>query len=122
MNSTKVFIWTLKIFDLDLSLDIISQSKETISIKIKGIPLQYANALRRICLNGVAIYAIDTVDTIINSSVMADEGIAHRLGMIPLKTEFSAVQYRSTKRVGRYHGMYTTKFSDSTRFSTVVLK
>ena len=92
MNSTKVFIWTLEIFDLDLSLDIISQSKEKISVKIKGIPLQYTNALRRICLNGVPVYAIDTVDTIINSSVMADEGIAHRLGMIPLKTEFSAVQ------------------------------
>ena len=92
MNPTKIFIWTLKIFDLDLSLDIISQNKEKISVKIKGIPLQYANALRRICLNGVPVYAIDTVDTIINSSVMADEGIAHRLGLIPLKTEFSAIQ------------------------------
>ena len=64
MNTKKIFIWTLKIFDLDLSLDIISQNKEKISVKIKGIPLQYANALRRICLNGVPVYAIDTVDTL----------------------------------------------------------
>lgn len=59
------------------------------SIKLKGIPLQYANALRRICLNGVPIFAIDTVDIIENSSVLADEGLAHRLGLIPLKSDLS---------------------------------
>jgi len=75
-----------------LSLNVISQNEQKISIKLKGIPLQYANALRRICLNGVPIYAIDTVDILVNSSVLADEGIAHRLGLIPLKTELSAVQ------------------------------
>jgi len=51
--------------------------------------LHYANALRRICLNGVPIFAIDTVDVIENSSVIPDEGIAHTLGMIPLKTELN---------------------------------
>ena len=75
-----------------MSLNVISQNEQKISIKLKGIPLQYANALRRICLNGVPIYAIDTVDVLANSSVLADEGIAHRLGLIPLKTELSAVQ------------------------------
>lgn len=57
------------------------------SVKIKGAPLQYANALRRICLNGIPVFAIDTVDVIDNSSVMSDEGVAHRLGLIPLKTD-----------------------------------
>lgn len=57
------------------------------SVKLKGVPLQYANALRRICLNGVPVFAIDTVDIIENSSVLADEGVAHRLGMIPLRTD-----------------------------------
>ena len=59
------------------------------SVKLKGIPLQYANALRRICLNGIPVFAVDTVDIIENSSVLADEGLAHRLGMIPLKTDLS---------------------------------
>ncbi len=71
------------------SLDIISQDSQKMSVKIKGVPLQYANALRRICLNGVPIFSIDTVDIIENSSVLADEGIAHRLGMIPLMTDLS---------------------------------
>jgi DNA-directed RNA polymerase subunit D len=59
------------------------------SVKLKGIPLQYANALRRVCLNGVPVFAIDTVDIIENSSVLADEGLAHRLGLIPIKTDLS---------------------------------
>lgn len=69
------------------SFEIISQDKQRISVKLKGVPLQYANALRRICLNGIPVFAIDTVDIIENSSVMSDEGIAHRLGLIPIKTD-----------------------------------
>jgi len=79
-----------KIFQYELpSLEVLSQDNQQMSIKLKGIPLQYANALRRICLNGVPVFAIDTVDIIENSSVLADEGIAHRLGMIPLRTDSS---------------------------------
>jgi DNA-directed RNA polymerase subunit D len=73
------------------SIEIISKDAKKISVKLKGIPLQHANALRRICLNGVPIFAIDTVDVIENSSVLADEGIAHRLGMIPLHSDLSKI-------------------------------
>ena len=74
-----------------MSLQIIDQNEQKISVRLQGMPLQYANALRRICLNGVPIFAIDTVDILENSSILADEGIAHRLGLIPLKTEFSSI-------------------------------
>lgn len=59
------------------------------SVKLKGVPLQYANALRRLCLNGVPVFAIDTVDIIENSSVLPDEGLAHRLGLVPLRTDLA---------------------------------
>ena len=71
------------------SLEVINKDNQKIAVKLKGVPLQYANALRRICLNGVPIFAIDTVDIIENSSVLPDEGLAHRLGLIPLKTDLS---------------------------------
>jgi len=71
------------------SLEVIKKDNKKISVKLKGIPLHYANALRRVCLNGVPIFAIDTVDIIENSSVLPDEGLAHRLGLIPIKTDLS---------------------------------
>ena len=71
------------------SLEVISKDNHKISIKLKGIPLQYSNTLRRVCLNGVPVFAIDTVDIIENSSVLPDEGLAHRLGLIPIKTDLS---------------------------------
>jgi len=69
------------------SIQILTENDKKISVKLKGVSLLCANALRRICLNGIPIFAIDTVDMIENTSVMADEGISHTLGMIPLKTE-----------------------------------
>ena len=69
------------------SIQVLTNDDKKISVKIKGVSSHYANALRRICLNGIPVFAIDTVDVIENSSVLPDEGIAHTLGLIPLKTE-----------------------------------
>ena len=73
-----------------MSLEITNENEQKISVKIKGVPLQYANALRRICLNGVPIYAVESIDVLENSSVLADEAVAHRIGLIPLKTDLIA--------------------------------
>ena len=98
-----------------MSLQIINQGEQKISVKLQGMPLQYANALRRICLNGVPIFAIDTVDILENSSILADEGIAHRLGLIPLKTELSAIETSSdSDRI-----MLTLDSGDSTDTRTI---
>ena len=71
------------------SIQILASDDKKISIKLKGVSLYYVNELRRICLNGVPVFAIDTVDIIHNSSVFADESLTHTLGMIPLKTELN---------------------------------
>ena len=73
-----------------MSLEIINENELKISVKIKGVPVQYANALRRICLNGAPIYAVENVDVLENTSVLADEGVAHRIGLIPLKTDLES--------------------------------
>ena len=73
-----------------MSLEIINENEQKISVKLKGIPIQYANALRRICLNGAPIYAVENVDILENTSVLADEGVAHRIGLIPLKTDLES--------------------------------
>ncbi len=45
-----------------------------------------ANALRRAAMGHVRCFAIDKVTFYENSSAMFDEYIAHRIGMVPIKT------------------------------------
>ena len=111
-----------------MSLQIIDQGEQKISVKLQGLPLQYANALRRICLNGIPIFAVDTVDIIENTSILADEGISHRLGLIPLKTELSAIQSNNeTDKIvlSLDYGVSTetrTVFSSELKSQDVVIK
>ena len=79
------------------SIQVLTSDDRKISVKLKGISSHYANALRRICLNGIPVFAIDTVDIIENSSVLPDEGIAHTLGLIPLKTELDAADESNSR-------------------------
>ena len=79
------------------SIQVLTSDNKKISVKIKGVSLHYANALRRICLNGIPVFAIDTVDVIENSSVLPDEGIAHTLGLIPLKTEYEGTDETNSR-------------------------
>ncbi len=69
------------------SIDIVSQSDDNIILKLRDIPREYANALRRIALSEVPTMAIDDVVILDNSSVIHDEAMAHRLALIPLRTE-----------------------------------
>ncbi len=68
------------------SVDILERADEKIVIKFNNIPRQYINAIRRTSISEVPTLAIDDVVILENSSVMHDEAIAHRLGLIPLLT------------------------------------
>ncbi|MFN4335975.1 MAG: DNA-directed RNA polymerase subunit D [Candidatus Nitrosocaldus sp.] len=67
-------------------IEVIEQSELRIAVRFRGYPIQYVNALRRIAMVEVPIMAIDDVIIYENSSVMHDEILAHRLGLIPLST------------------------------------
>ena len=54
---------------------------------LKGIDRVYANALRRFAISEVPCMAIDEIVIHENSSVLYDEILAHRLGLIPLTTD-----------------------------------
>jgi DNA-directed RNA polymerase subunit D len=69
------------------SIELIEKADERISVKFKNIPREYVNALRRLAISEVPTLAIDDVVMIENSSVVHDEAVAHRLGMIPLYTD-----------------------------------
>jgi DNA-directed RNA polymerase subunit D len=69
------------------SIDILENTNEKIVVRFSNAPRQYVNAIRRISINEVPTLAIDDVVILENSSVMHDEALAHRLGLIPLRTD-----------------------------------
>ena len=68
-------------------LEVVSKTNERIVLRFNNVPRQYVNAIRRISISEVPTMAIDDVVMMENSSVMHDEAIAHRLGLIPLRTD-----------------------------------
>jgi DNA-directed RNA polymerase subunit D len=69
------------------SVEVIEKAPERIVVKFNNVPRQYVNSLRRLAISEVPTLAIDDVVMLENSSVMHDEAVAHRLGLIPLRTD-----------------------------------
>jgi len=60
-----------------------SENKMSFSVEMENV---LANAIRR-HLSQVAVVAIDEIEIFKNDSALYDETIAHRMGLIPLKTK-----------------------------------
>jgi len=70
-----------------MDLRILEKNENSMRFVVTGISTPLANTLRRIILAEVPCMAIDDVIMIENSSVLHDEILALRLGLIPLKTD-----------------------------------
>jgi DNA-directed RNA polymerase alpha subunit len=62
-----------------------NKEKEHLSF-LTDMPISLANAIRRSVLE-IPVMAIDEVEIIKNDSALYDEIIAHRIGLIPIKTQ-----------------------------------
>ena len=58
------------------------------------------NSIRRTILDDVPTLAIDDVEIVKNDSGMFDEIIAHRLGLLPLKTPLDTYNFKSECKCG----------------------
>jgi len=69
-----------------ITIKILERTDYLIRFIVEGVTASFTNALRREMISGVPCMAIEDVAIIENTSVLFDEIIAHRLGLIPLKT------------------------------------
>ncbi len=70
-----------------MEVKLLSKDKGIVRVAVKGSTPAEMNTYRRLVLEKVPAMAIDTVELIENSSALYDEMLAHRLGLVVLKTD-----------------------------------
>jgi DNA-directed RNA polymerase subunit D len=77
-----------------MEVEILEEKGDSLRFILRESYPAFANALRRAMLAEVPVMAIEDVIFLENNSVMFDEILAHRLGLIPLKTDPDAYVLR----------------------------
>ncbi|MCD6154415.1 MAG: DNA-directed RNA polymerase subunit D [Candidatus Verstraetearchaeota archaeon] len=70
-----------------MEVEIVESSDISVRFMLRDVDVAFANALRRIMISEVPIMAINEVVILNNTSPIYDEVLAHRLSLIPLKTD-----------------------------------
>ncbi len=89
MNGTAVAVGQHGVFGF-VEIELLERDKEKMRLLIQGVDVPFINSLRRTIIAEVPCMAVDEVVVIENSSVLQDEMIAHRLGLMPLKTDLDS--------------------------------
>jgi len=72
--------------DADFDVEYVERDDRSARVLIRGLTPAFANGIRRAMIADVPTFSIDTVRFVENSSVMFDEMIGLRLGLVPLTT------------------------------------
>ncbi|KAG9275382.1 DNA-directed RNA polymerases I and III subunit RPAC1 [Astyanax mexicanus] len=87
--------WDLRKFKKNFRLNIAHMDENTLEFDMVGIDAAIANAFRRILLAEVPTMAIEKVFIYNNTSIIQDEILAHRLGLVPIKADPRLFEYRN---------------------------
>ncbi|KAK4687035.1 DNA-directed RNA polymerases I and III subunit RPAC1, partial [Tremellales sp. Uapishka_1] len=86
--------WNLQAFKKNLVTSVQRLTPSTIEFDLVGVDASIANALRRVMIAEVPTVAIEDVYVWNNTSIMQDEVLAHRIGLIPLKIDPRTVTFK----------------------------
>ncbi len=67
-----------------------NKEQNKLSFILKDFNSVFTNTLRRLIIDEVPTMAIEEIEFVKNNSILYDEIIAHRLGLIPLKTDLKS--------------------------------
>jgi DNA-directed RNA polymerase subunit D len=73
-----------------MKIEVLEKHDNDMRLLIREVDVPYMNALRRTVIAEVPCMAIDEVVVIENNSILQDEMIAHRLGLVSLKTDLDS--------------------------------
>jgi DNA-directed RNA polymerase I and III subunit RPAC1 len=68
-------------------LNVLEEKKDELVFELKGCNSSFANALRRILLSEVPTVALEYIYMWNNTSLIHDEVLSHRLGLVPLNVD-----------------------------------
>ncbi len=80
-----------------MKIKILEKNDNLVRFVLEETNPQFANAVRRIAFSEIPILAIHTVDFLYNDSVLYDEVMSHRLGLIPLTFDLKKFHFRGEK-------------------------
>ncbi|KZC10394.1 DNA-directed RNA polymerases I and III subunit RPAC1 [Dufourea novaeangliae] len=90
--------WNLQNYKKEFKIQVVRESEEEreLEFDLIGYPVGFANAFRRVLLSEVPTMAIEKVYIVNNTSLIQDEVLAHRLGLIPLRADPRLFEYPSS--------------------------
>ncbi len=83
-----------------MKVNVLNKKGDTLTFVLEGATPAFANALRRIMISEVPTMAVEWVDFHQNSTILFDEVLAHRLGLMPLKFDPSKFSTKEECKCG----------------------
>ncbi|WWC62536.1 uncharacterized protein I303_105132 [Kwoniella dejecticola CBS 10117] len=86
--------WNLQKFKENLITSVQRLTPSTVEFDLVGVDASIANAMRRVMIAEVPTIAIEEIYVWNNTSIMQDEVLCHRVGLVPLKIDPRSLKYR----------------------------
>lgn len=88
-------LWSFEKFKRSIQIIVIKNADNEMEFDVIGVSPALVNAFRRLILSEVPSMAIEKVFIYNNTSIIQDEVLAHRLGLIPLAADPRLFDYKS---------------------------